>query len=148
MNSPLCKATATPWGDGDIRTEDDSSLLDVIFLNGPLSGEYSYGGARYNNHGQHVWLGSLGADKVDFNCYQQEPRVQQALLEWVFKDPQASVYTCVEENTGTSGPTLEILEGRRYRVDGGEGEYSVDITNAPDDGLYSVDYLTGPWSDG
>jgi hypothetical protein len=139
---------STPDGDGDYTTEENGSLIDVAFPSGPLSGDYTYGFTSYDDYGQKIALGGIGPDEVDYNCYQQGPREQQTLLEWAFKDPQPSTYTCVEEDTTNPGPTLEILGGRRYRVDGQEGEYAVDILSDPDDDLYSIDYLTGPWADG
>jgi hypothetical protein len=137
---------STPFGEGDYEIVDDLPL-EVAWLSGPLASENSYAFAGYNDYGQEISLHEIGADEVDFNCYQQGPREEQAKLEWAFKDPQPGSYSCINEDDGSQA-TLELLENRRYRIDGQEGDYQVNIMGDPDDDLYSVDYLSGPWAEG
>jgi hypothetical protein len=134
---------STPYGQGEFSVEADS-IVEVAWLSGPFALENAYAFAGYNDYGQDM---SLTLDDLDFNCYQQGPREEQAKLEWAFKDPQPGSYACINTDDSSAGPTLELLENRRYRVDGQEGEYQVDIMNDPDDSLYSVDYLSGPWAE-
>jgi hypothetical protein len=138
---------STPFGDGDYSLEVDS-LIEVTWLSGPLASENSYGFASYGDYGQDISLYEIGVDELDFNCYQQGPRVEQIKLELAFKNAQPGSYTCVEEDTSNPGPRLEILGAHRYRVDGAEGEFAVDLMNDPEDDLPSIDYLSGPWADG
>jgi hypothetical protein len=137
---------STPFGDGEFSVEADS-ILEVSWLSGPLASEHSYAFAGYNDYGQDISLYEIGADELAYNCYQRGPREEQAKLEWAFKDPQPGSYTCINTNDSSPGPTLELLENRRYRVDGQEGQYQVNIMSDPDDDLYSVDYLSGPWAE-
>jgi hypothetical protein len=138
---------STPFGDGAYSLEADI-LLEITWLSGPFASEDSYGFASYGDYGQDISMHVIGADELDFNCYQQGPRVEQIKLELVFRNAQLGTYTCVVENTTTPGPTLEILANHVYRVDGVEGEFMVDLMNDPEDDLPSIDYLSGPWADG
>lgn len=137
---------STPFDEGEFSIEADS-ILEVTWLNGPFASEYSYAFSGYNDYGQDISIYEIGADELAYNCYQRGPREEQAKLEWAFRDPQPGNYTCINTDDSSSGPTLELLENRRYRVEGQEGDYQVDIMSDPDDDLYSVDYLNGPWAE-
>lgn len=139
---------STDFGVGEYEIVDDLPV-EVNWLSGPLVGDYAYAFAGYDDYGQHISLSGVGADEQDFNCYQRGPKEEQLKLELAFKDPQpGTVYTCVEEDTGSQGPALELLENRIYRVDGIEGEYTVDLMNDPEDDLPGVDYVSGAWEGG
>jgi hypothetical protein len=138
---------STPYGDGEYALEVDT-LVEITWLSGPLASEDSYGFASYGDYGQDISMHVIGTDELDYNCYQQGPRVEQIKLELAFRNAQLGTYSCVVENTTTPGPTLEILANHVYRVDGVEGEFMVDLMNDPEDDLPSIDYLSGAWADG
>ncbi len=139
---------STDLGTGNYEIVDDLPI-EVNWLSGPFVGENSYAYAGYDDYGQHILLYGLGADEQDFNCYQRGPKEEQVKLELAFKDPQpGTVYNCIAEDDGSPGPTLELLENRIYRVDGIEGEYTVDLMNDPEDDLPGVDYVSGAWQGG
>jgi hypothetical protein len=135
--------------EGEYEIVDTGSLIEIAWLSGAFSSEDSYAYASYNDYGQNISVHEvlMGEDTHDFNCYQRGSRVEQMLLEIAFKDAQPGSYTCVNDNDGSPGPTLEILEGRRYRVDGMEGEYQINLMADPNDELPEVNYLSGPWLD-
>jgi hypothetical protein len=135
--------------EGDYEIVGTGSLIEVAWLSGAFSSEDSYAYASYNDYGQNISVYEvlMGEDTHDFNCYQRGPRVEQMLLELAFKDVQPGSYTCVNDNDGSPGPILEILEGRRYQVDGIEGEYQINLMGDPNDELPEVNYLSGPWLD-
>jgi hypothetical protein len=136
---------STDFGTGDYEIVDDLPV-EVKWLSGHLAGENSYALANYDSYGQSISLYEIGAEEQDFNCYQRGPREEQVKLELAFKDPQAgTVYSCVNEDG--SSATLELLENRRYRVDGSEGDYTIDLMNNPENDSPGVDYLSGPWAD-
>jgi hypothetical protein len=139
---------STPFGDGEYRMEDESSILEVTWLSGPLSenADYAFGG--YDEYGQDLGLADIGVDELDYSCFQRGIKDEQMRLELAFKNAQPGVYSCIEEDTGSAGPTLEILGNGLYRVDGVEGEYAVDLMSDPEDDLPSIDYLSGLWGEG
>jgi hypothetical protein len=135
---------STDSGTGDYEIVGDLPV-EVKWLSGPLAGDYSYALTNYDNYGQSISLHEIGAEGQDFNCYQQGAKEEQVKLELAFKDPQpGTVYSCVDEDDGSTA-TLELLENRRYRVDGAEGDYTVDLMNNPESDSPGVDYLSGPW---
>jgi hypothetical protein len=139
---------STDFGAGDYEIVGDLPV-EVNWLSGPFAWEDAYAFSNYNDYGQSISLYEIGEEGQDFNCYQRGPREEQLKLELAFKDPQpGTVYSCTNEDDGSPGPTLELLENRIYRVDGVEGEYTVDLMNDPEDDLPGVDYLSGPWENG
>jgi hypothetical protein len=137
---------STEFGTGDYEVVGDLPI-EVSWLSGPFAQEDAYAFAGYDDYGQSLSLYTGGDEELNFDCYQRGPKEEQLLLELAFKDPQPGSYPCVEEDSGSPGPTLELLEGRRYSVDGVEGDYSVGLMGDPQDDLPGIDYLTGAWAD-
>ncbi len=139
---------STEFGAGDYDIVGDLPV-EVNWLSGPFAWEDAYAFSNYNDYGQSISLHEIGEEGQDFNCYQRGPREEQLKLELAFKDLQPNtVYSCSNEDDGSPGPTLELLENRVYRVDGVQGDYTVDLMNDPEDELPGVDYLSGPWENG
>jgi hypothetical protein len=137
---------STDVGTGDYEIVGDLPV-EVKWLSGPFASEDAYAFANYDNYGQTISLHEIGAEGQDFNCYQRGSKEEQVKLELAFKDPQpGTVYSCVDEDDGTPA-TLEMLENRIYRVDGMDGDYTVDLMNDPESDSPGVDYLSGPWAD-
>lgn len=134
---------STDSGTGDYEIVDDLPV-EVKWLSGPFASEDAYALANYDTYGQSISLHEIGAEGQDFNCYQRGAKEEQVKLGLAFKDPQpGTVYSCVED--GGSTVTLELLENRIYRVDGMEGDYTVDLMNDPESDSPGVDYVSGPW---
>ena len=136
--------------EGDYEIVDTGSLIEVAWRSGPFASEDSYAFAGYNDYGQTISVYEIpyGEDTYDLSCYQRGPRNDQLQLELAFRDVQPGSYSCVNDDDGTQGPTLEILENRIYRIDGREGEYQIDLMSDPEDDIVSIDYLSGAWAGG
>jgi hypothetical protein len=86
----------------------------------------------------------INGQKLDFYCPQRGAKDQLGQLRFKRKDPQTGSFDCVfADSAQPVGDPLEILPNRRYRTDGGEGSYRVNITGENSD--YSqVEFLDGP----
>jgi hypothetical protein len=78
-------------------------------------------------------LNEPGADGKRYYTCSQRGLLPWKLLEFQRKDPQPGTYACIKlDGKASSQGTLEVLSKRRYRYDGQEGAYSVDITGGRD----------------
>jgi hypothetical protein len=86
----------------------------------------------------------LGERKFDFFCPQRGAADQLEQLRFKRKDPQPGSFACAfADDAKPIGDPLEILPNRRYRTDGGEGSYRVDITGE-NTSSSKVEFLDGP----
>lgn len=140
----------TPYGAGSFRVNKDGSLIKTEWQGGPLAGASGY--LNLDDWGQTLSLSNVGEgvleDDIDFECYQRGPRENLQLLQFRLKTPAPASYPCVlQDGSGRSGGTLEILPNRAYRLNGKTGTYSVDFRSDQDDDWSDLDFSGGALDD-
>jgi hypothetical protein len=131
--------------DGSFVLEDGTR---VVFNSGVLvNQEKNYN--KYNFDRQtgasiNLYKLEIAGKTLIFNCAQRGAKDQLEQLRYKRKDPQPGSFACAFADDGQPvGDPLEILPNRRYRTDGGEGSYHVDITG--ENNSYSqIEFLDGP----
>ena len=123
------------------------------WLSGPLAtphavGNPSFGTLGSQEQGQllllsNVPVGRAGAMR-DVNCYQRGPREALAKEAFVRLDPRPGSYQCLTRYGKDPAGTLQILPGRRYRYDGAEGAYSVNIMDFQLERVSTLKFFGGP----
>lgn len=125
------------------------TLNKVRWTSGPLAGtDDAYLG--FDDYGQSINLQNVGPEdkQIDFECYQRGPREDYARLTFGLRTPKPGRYACVQINAnGKAAPPLELLPGNRYRVNGAEGQYRLDLLSDQDDDNGDVDFVSGPWAE-
>ncbi|PNY82027.1 hypothetical protein CVO96_12195 [Deinococcus koreensis] len=136
----------TPYGAGTFRVVRDGSLVKTDWQSGPLSGAYGY--LRLDDWGQTLSLNNVGEDvledDISFECYQRGPREERQLLQFRLRTPAPGAYPCtLQDGSGKSGGTLEVLPGRAYRLNGKAGQYTVDFRSDQDEDWSDLEFSGG-----
>lgn len=135
---------------GSYSVQKDGSLRKTVWRGGPLDGAYGY--LNFNDYGQSLSLGNVGENVLErtlsFECYQRGPMENLRLLEFRLKTPAPASYPCVlEDGSGRSGGTLDILPGGAYRLGGQSGRYAVDFRSDQDEDWSDLEFTGGPLDD-
>ena len=136
----------TPYGSGSAVVKPDGSLIRLAWRGGPLDG--STGILRFDDYGQTFSLEEVGQAALGrslyFECYQRGPRENLALLEFKIKTPAAARYACaLQDGSGKSGGTLEILKGGQYRFGGQAGQFSTDFRSDQSQNWSNLEFIGG-----
>lgn len=129
--------------------KSSSSLNKLAWTSGVLTqGDEAY--LDFNDYGQKIDLQNFGSEEknFDFQCYQRGPREDLARLEFSLKTPKVGTYAC--QSRDGKGPPFpaEILPGNRYRVQGQEGQFRVDLLNKQDEDWSYLEFVGGAWDEG
>jgi hypothetical protein len=131
--------------DGSLVLEGGTS---VVFNSGVLVNQdknyNKYNFDRQTGASINLYKLIIADQKLEFYCAQRGAKDQLEQLRYKRKDPQPGSFACAFADDGKPvGDPLEILPNRRYRTDGGEGSYRVDITG--ENNSYSkIEFLDGP----
>ena len=125
----------------DSVLDDDETESRELTWTGVL-GEFSSSYISFNQYGQKFSINSLRLDNrsYDYECYQQGPREDVALIGFRLKDPQIGRYVCRDPDGETQTP-IDLLSGRRYGVGEQKGLYTVDLR---DGGRSDIEFTSGP----
>lgn len=145
------------------RTEGGTGSFDVAaprfgtsqvqWRSGPLAtpntvGNPSFGTLGWQEQGQLLLLSNVPVGRAgalrDVNCYQRGAREALAREAFARLDPQPGSYPCLTMYGKDPAGTLQILPGRRYRYDGAEGAYSVNIMDFQLGKLSTLKFFGGP----
>ena len=132
---------STRFGDGSFAV-DPSEILSITWLDGPFTGNVSGSSARFDDWGQTLTV-RTGGD-LEFECYQAGARQKVGLIDFALKDPAVATYPCAVRDTGARGPTLQLLPGRAYTLDGVPGTYTADVLGDMGDDFSGIDFTSGP----
>jgi hypothetical protein len=125
----------------------------VKWLSGPLAtphavGNPSFGTLGSQEQGQLLLLSNVPVGRAgalrDVNCYQRGPREALAKEAFGRLDPRPGSYPCLTKYGKDPAGTLQILPGRRYRYDGAEGAYSVNIMDFQLERVSTLKFFGGP----
>lgn len=125
----------------DSVLDDDETESRELTWTGVL-GEFGSSRISFNQYGQKFTINRLKLDtrSYDYECYQQGPREDMALLNFRLKDPQIGRYVCRDPDGETQTP-IDLLSGRRYSVGDQRGLYTVDLR---DGGRSDIEFTSGP----
>jgi hypothetical protein len=119
---------------------------DLFFTSGTLASDRKHFYNFNRLEGAEIWVYDLGSEEnqIDFRCFQRGGSEQFQQLKFKRKDPQAGSYPCVKtDGTGQSAGALEVLPNRRYRYQGSEGTYKVNITGDLGDDYSKIEFTGG-----
>jgi hypothetical protein len=142
----------TAAGTGSFAVVARRESGEIQWRSGPLATPQqavsaSFGTLGWQNDGQllllsNAPLGRSGGAR-DANCYQRGAREARAKEAFGLLDPRPGSYPCVTRFGEDPAGTLVILPGRRYRYDGAEGAYSVNIMRSQLENLASLKFFGG-----
>jgi hypothetical protein len=119
---------------------------DLFITSGAFASKRKHFYTFNRKGGAEIWLYDLGSEEneIDFRCYQRGGSEQIQQLNFKRKDPQPGSYPCVKtDGSNQSAGTLEILPNRRYKHQGSEGTYKVNITGKLSDDNSGMDFNGG-----
>jgi hypothetical protein len=119
---------------------------DLYFTSGALASKDRHFYNFNRKEGAEVWVYNLGSEEneIDFRCYQRGGSEQLQQLKFKRKDPQPGSYACVTtDGSNKSAGALEMLPNRRYRYQGSEGAYKVNITGDLGDDDSKLEFVGG-----
>jgi hypothetical protein len=119
---------------------------DLFFTSGVLASKDKHFYTFDRKEGAEIWVYNLGSEEneIDFRCYQRGGSEQLQQLKFKRKDPQPGSYACVTtDGSNKSAGVLEMLSNRRYRYQGSEGAYKVNITGDLGDDDSKIEFVGG-----
>jgi hypothetical protein len=119
---------------------------DLFFTSGALASKDKHFYTFNRKEGAEIWVYNLGSEEneIDFRCYQRGGSEQLQQLKFKRKDPQPGSYACVTtDGSNKSAGSLEMLPNRRYRYQGSEGTYKVNITGELSDDNSKIEFVGG-----
>jgi hypothetical protein len=119
---------------------------DLFFTSGTLASKDKHYHTFNRKEGAEIWVYNLGSEEneIDFRCYQRGGSEQLQQLKFKRKDPQPGSYACLTtDGSNKSAGALEMLPNRRYRYQGSEGAYKVNITGDLSDDDSKIEFVGG-----
>jgi hypothetical protein len=119
---------------------------DLFFTSGTLASKDKHYYTFNRKEGAEIWVYNLGSEEneIDFRCYQRGGSEQLQQLKFKRKDPQPGSYACLTtDGSNKSAGALEMLPNRRYRYQGSEGAYKVNITGDLSDDDSKIEFVGG-----